>query len=189
VRRNWYIAAILVGIVSIAIAALAMRLSADDEPTTTEWAGSVCSSLTDWRESIVALTDVSGGLSRDVLEEKLDDAQSATDELASELRGLGRPDLEGGAELEAELEATLESLQADYESLKSDAEDALESADSPAGLVQALAGLVPRFQEVLTAAGDAVDELRAADLSADARSELEQAFADAEPCQELRGTG
>jgi hypothetical protein len=189
VRRNWYIAAIVVGIAAIAIAALAMRLTADDEPTTTEWAGSVCSSLTDWRESIVALTDVSGGLSREALEGKFDDAQAATDELVSELRDLERPSLDAGDEVEAELDATVESLRTDYESLRSDAAEALESADSATGLVQALAGLVPRFQELLASARDAVDELRSADLPADARSELEQAFADAEPCQELRGTG
>lgn len=55
-------AAIVIGIVSIALAALAMRLTADDsEPTTTESASSVSSSLADWRESIVAPTDVVDG--------------------------------------------------------------------------------------------------------------------------------
>lgn len=188
-RRNWYIAAIVVGVVSIALAALAMRLSADDEPTTTEWAGSVCASLTDWRESIVALTDVSGELSREALQQKFDDARQATDELVSELRDVGRPDLDAGDEVQQQLESTVDGLESEFESLKSDAESALGSADSPAELVQALAVLVPKFQALLTGASQAANEVQGADVTADARAELEQAFADAEPCQELRGTG
>ena len=54
-RRNWFIAAIGLGIAAIVIAAVAMRLSDDGPPTTEEWAGSVCTSLSDWRESIASL--------------------------------------------------------------------------------------------------------------------------------------
>ena len=188
-RRNWYIAAIVVGIVSIAIAALAMRLTADDsEPTATEWADSVCTSLSDWQTSIAALTDVSDGLSKEALEQKFDDAQDATQQLASELRDLGRPNVEAGDQLEQQLETTVGSLESDYESLKSDAEGALDSADSPAELVQALAALVPQFQSLLAAASQAIDDLQGADIPSDARSELEQAFAEADSCQALRAT-
>lgn len=186
-RRNWLVAAIVVGLVAIAIAALAMRLSADDDSSTTAWADSVCASLGDWRASIVALTDVSGGLDKESLEQKLDDAENATAQLVTELRDLGAPELDGRDELERRLESTVASLEGQYETLKADAEQALESAESPAGLLQALASLAPQFQALLTSASGAVDELRGANLGAEARSELEQAFADAESCQELRG--
>jgi hypothetical protein len=47
VRRNWFIAAIVIGIVSIAVAALVMRLTADASESTspTAWADSVGTSL------------------------------------------------------------------------------------------------------------------------------------------------
>lgn len=185
-RRNWFIAAIVVGVLAIVIAALAMRLTADDDSSTTAWADSVCASLSDWRASIVALTDVSGGLDGDSLQQKLDDAENATAQLVSELRDLEPPELGAGGELEQQLESTVESLESQYEALKSDAEQALGSASSPTDLLQALASLAPQFQALLTSASGAVDDLRSATVGDDARAELEQAFADAESCQELR---
>jgi hypothetical protein len=186
-RRSWFVAAIAVGLAAIVIAAVAMRLTGDDESSTTAWADSVCASLVDWRSSIVALTDVSGGLSKEALEQKLAAAQDATDQMVSELRGLGAPDLESGDELEQQLGSTVESLESRYATLKSDAEQALGSAGTPAELLSALAALAPQFQALLTSASGAVDELRSANLGEDAKSELQQAFADAESCQELRG--
>jgi ABC-type transporter Mla subunit MlaD len=186
-RRNWFVAAIAVGLAAIVIAAAVMRLTADDDSATTAWADSVCASLGDWRASIVALTDVSGGLDEETLEQKLDDAEDATAQLVSELRDLGAPDLEAGDELEQQLESTVESLESKYETLKSDAEQALGAAGTSAELLQALASLAPQFQALLTSASGAVDELRGANLGADAKAELERAFADAESCQELRG--
>ena len=48
-RRNWFIAAIVIGVLAIVIAAVVMRLTEDDPETTAEWADSVCTSLSDWR--------------------------------------------------------------------------------------------------------------------------------------------
>lgn len=185
-RRSWFIAAIVVGVLAIAVAALLMRITADDEPSTTAWADSVCTALSDWRTSIVALTDISSGLDGDSLRQKLDDAEDATAQLVTNLRDLGPPDLEAGDEVEQRLDTVVESLERQYETLKADAEQALGSADSPAGLLQALAALAPQFQALLTSASGAVDDLRSANVAADAKTELEQAFAEAESCQELR---
>ena len=42
VRRNWFIAAIVIGVLAIVVAAVVMRLSDDGPPTTAEWADAVC---------------------------------------------------------------------------------------------------------------------------------------------------
>jgi hypothetical protein len=186
-RRKWFLAALLVALAALAIAVLAMRLTADDESSATAWADSVCASLNEWRTSVVALTDVSGGLDKASLEQKLADAQEATSQLVSELRDLGPPDLEGGDELEQELDTVASSLEGQVEMLTRDAEKALAEATTPAALFQSLATLAPQFQALLTSAADAVDALRGADVAADAKAELEQAFASAESCRELRG--
>jgi type IV secretory pathway VirB10-like protein len=184
--KNWFIAAIVVGVLAIAVAALLMRLTADDESSTTAWADSVCTALSDWRASIVSLTDVSSGLDGDSLRQKLDDAEDATVQLVSDLRDLGPPDVEAGDEVEQQLETVVGDLESQYQALKSDAEQAVSSADSPAALLQALAALAPQFQALLTSASSAVDDLGSANAGADAQADLKQAFAEAESCQELR---
>lgn len=186
-RRGWLVAALLVGVAAIAIAVVAARLAGDDEPSAAAWADSVCASLNEWRASVVALTDVSGGLDKESLEQRLAEAEEATSELVSDLRALGPPNLEGGEELEQELEAVASSLEGQVEMLARDAGEALEEATTPADLFQSLATLAPQFQALLTSAADAVDALASADVAAQAKAGLEQAFASAESCQELRG--
>ena len=116
-RRNWFIAAIGIGIAAIVIAAVAMRLSDDGPPTTEEWAGSVCTSLSDWRESITSLATPSGEpLTADSLRDKLGDASDATSDLVTQLRDLGPPDLESGEELEQQLDASADELESSFDS-------------------------------------------------------------------------
>ena len=78
-RRNWFIAAVVIGIAAIVIAAIAMRLSDDGPQTTEEWAGEVCTSLSDWRDSITSLADVTDAPpTADALRDKLGEAEDAT---------------------------------------------------------------------------------------------------------------
>ena len=137
-RRNWFIAAIGIGIAAIVIAAVAMRLSDDGPPTTEEWAGSVCTSLSDWQESITSLADAGGEpLTADSLRDKLGDASDATSDLVTQLRDLGPPDLESGDELEQQLDASADELESSFESVKASAE---EVAECPCGRVPPAAG-------------------------------------------------
>ena len=187
-RRNWLVAATVVGIVAIVIALLILRLT-DDGPgsvETTAWADAVCTSLSDWRSSITSLADVSGGtLTPDSLGEKLDAAESATSRLITELKELGPPDLEAGEELSLELNAAADRLEADFETLKSGAEDAAKAA-TPRAFLQALAALAPAFQGLLDQIRTTVDDLRNASVAEEAETELQQAFDEAESCRELR---
>lgn len=184
-RRNWLIAAIMIGVVAIVIAAVAMRLSDDGPPSTQEWADEVCTSLGDWRESITSLADVSGEpLTADSLRDRLSEAEDATSDLVSELRDLGRPDLEGGDDLQAELDDATAELESSFDSLKDSAEQA---ADAPAGeFLGELANLASSFAALQTAIGQTVSTLENADVAEESRAELEQAFADSSSCQSLQ---
>jgi len=191
VRRNWLVAAIVIGIAVVVLAAVIARVTEDDSgsPDTSAWASSVCTSLSDWQSSITALADVSGGeLTKESLGEKLDTAETATEQLVTELKDLGPPDLEAGEELKQQLDAAADDLGASYESLKSGAQDALD-ADSPAAFLQALAALAPEFQNLLDQVRSTVTDLENANVVEDAKAELQQAFADAESCQALRNQG
>jgi uncharacterized membrane-anchored protein YhcB (DUF1043 family) len=192
VRRNWFIWAIVVAVVSIAVAALIMRLTADDEssnPTTAAWADSVCTSLATWKSSITSLTDVSSGqLNADTLNQKIDEAQTATQTLVTELKDLGAPDLESGDALKQDLSSSADNLQSSFDSLKESANQASE-ASSPAEFLKGLTALAPQFQQLLGDVSATIDDLQNADIAASAKSELQSAFADAQSCQDLKSNG
>jgi hypothetical protein len=187
VRRNWFIWAIVLGVASIALAALIMRLTANDSsnPSATAWADSVCSDLTTWSSSIQALADVSSGsLNAETLNAKIADAEQATSTLVASLKDLGPPDLESGDALEEELSSAVDEIQSQVEALKQGAEEAAQ-AGSPRDFLSALATLAPQFQTLLGSVQTTIDDLKSSDAAGAARDELQQAFDDAESCQQL----
>lgn len=190
-RRNWFIWAIVVGVASIAIAALIMRLTADDDsnPTTAAWADSVCSSFATWKTSIESLADVSSGsLNADTLQQKIDDAEAATSTLVTELKDLGSPDLEAGDDLQQTLSSSADGIQSSVDTLKEGAAQASE-AGSASEFLQALATLAPQFQALLDQVSATIGDLQDANVAGDAQAELQTAFADADSCQQLQGDG
>ena len=185
-KRNWFIAAVVLGILAIVIAALVMRLTEDDQPSTAEWADSVCTSLADWRGSISALADADGEpLTADTLGDRLDEAESATSDLLAELRDLGPPDLESGDDVEQALDDAAAGLEESFDDVQSAAEDATE-AENQTEFLGALAELADDFAALFAQAGDIVSTLQSASLFEDASDELEQAFAGSESCQSLQ---
>ena len=181
-------AAVVVVIVSIAVVVLVTRLTDDGSSTvsTVDWADSVCTSLSDWRSSITALANLSGGaLTPEAVRENLDEADSATGQLVAELQDLGPPDLEAGAEVEEALDDAASGLQASYQSLQADVQAATD-AGSPAAFLEALAALAPEFQRLVDQIEETTGALQSASLFGESSAELEQAFTDAESCQALR---
>lgn len=190
-RRNWFIWAIVIGVASIAIAALIMRLTADDDsnPTTAAWAESVCSSFATWKTSIESLADVSSGsLNAETLQQKIDDAESATSTLVTDLKDLGSPDLDAGDELQQTLSSSADEISSSVDTLKQGAEQAAD-AGSPTEFLQALAALAPQFQALLEQISAAISGLQDANVADDAKAELQTAFAEADSCQQLQGDG
>jgi hypothetical protein len=186
VRRNWFIAAIVIGVLAIVIAAVVMRLTEDDPESTSEWADSVCTSLSDWRSSIASLADPGDEPpTTETLRERLDQADDATSDLVDELRDLGPPDLETGDEVQQALDSAAAGLAASYAEVQSAAEDAAV-ADDQTELLEALADLADDFAALADQAGDIVATLQSASLFGDASAELEQAFAASDSCQALR---
>jgi len=188
VRRNWFIAAIVIGIVSIVVAALVMRLTEDDngQPSATAWADSVCTSFTTWRSSITAVSDVSGDtLTPESLQQSLADATTATETLVDDLQALGSPDLDSGDALKQQLDSAAAEIESSFGTLKQGAEDAAD-ASSPADFIAALTSLGPQFQALLDTISTTVDDLENANVSADAKAELQQAFESSSSCQQLR---
>ena len=187
-RNPWFIGAVVVGLAAIVIAAVIGRVKDDGGSktlTTAEWADAVCTDLGTWKTSITSLASVSGGtLTKESLRQKLADAQTATDQLVSDLEALGKPDLAAGDQLKQQLDSSAEALNASYESLKTAAQDA-ENAATPAAFVQGLAKLAPQFGALLQQIQTTVSDLRSADVAGSAKSELQQAFDGSAACQSL----
>jgi hypothetical protein len=174
-----------------AIIAVVVLRSNDDEgsPSAASWANSVCSSIDDWRGSITSLADVSSGtLSKDTLRQKLADGRAATDKLVTDLRDLGPPDLAAGDAVKNKLNADADELRSGYDELSSKAQNALDES-SVTGFLSALAALGTPFQNLVNRISTTLDDLRNADVGADARAELPQAFDDADACKKLRSAG
>jgi len=191
VRRNWFIAAIVIGIVSIVVAALVMRLTEDDsgQPSATAWADSVCTSFTTWRSSITAISDAGGdSLTPESLQQSLADATSATATLVDDLRALGPPDLDSGDDLKQQLDSAAGEIESSFGTLKQGAEDAAD-AKSPAEFREALAALAPQFQALLDTTKTTVEDLQSANVGEGAKTELQQAFSNAASCQQLQAEG
>ena len=188
-RRTWFIAAIVVGVVAIVVAAVAMRLSDDHgQPTTEEWANSICTSLAAWGESINSLADVGGQqLTPDLLRDKLGQAEDATAQLADELRAVGRPDTEAGDQLREQLDTSTNELESRFDALK---ESAREATDAPAGeFIQKLGALASDFAALQAAISQTVTTIQDADVGEEARAEVQRAFADAPACRSLQDQG
>jgi hypothetical protein len=186
-RRNWLVVAAFVALAVIVVAVVLARVTEEDSGgvETSEWASSVCSSLSDWRSSLNDLVDVSASeVTPEALQESLDEAGSATEELVSELRDLGPPDLETGDEVEQALDDAAEGLNASYESLSLAVREAVDAA-TPTEFLQAVAGIADDLQALVAQAGETVAALQSASLFGEASAELEQAFAEADSCQEL----
>jgi hypothetical protein len=188
VRRTWVIVGIVVVAVAIVAAVVIVKAtdSSSSSVSTTEWAGDVCTSLSDWRSSIESLATVSGGsLNRDDLRQKLSDAQVATEQLITDLKDIGPPDTESGTQLKQQLQDSADQLQQSYENLKAQAQEALD-ADSATAFLQGLAKLAPDFQNLLNETASTLDTLESSDVAGSSSDEIKQAFDDADSCQALR---
>ena len=186
-RRTWFIAAIVIGIAAIVVAAIAMRLSDDGPQTTEEWAGEVCTSLSDWRDSITSLADPGGAaVTADTLRDELGEAEDATNELVTQLRDLGPPDLEAGNELQQQLDDSATELESRFDALRESAEGVADAP--PSEFLQQLADLASDFAAFQTAISTTVSSLESADVAVESKAELDQAFADAPSCQSLQAT-
>ncbi len=184
-RRNWVIAAVVIGVLAIVAAAVVMRMSEEEPETTQDWADSVCSSFADWRASLSSLADLGDDpLTAETVRDRLAAAREETSDLAEQLRDLGPPDLEAGDDLQRQLDGVTAEFQASFASLEESAEAA---TDAPADeLLDFLSDVAADFATLREELGEAIDTLRNSDFADESRTELEQAFAAAPSCQSLR---
>jgi preprotein translocase subunit SecG len=187
-RRTWLlVAAALVVIAAVVLAVVLVKNSrSESTPSTTEWAGQVCTSLDKWRTSITSLASVSGIPTQDDVRKKLTDAQVATEQLVTDLKNIGPPETTSGTELKQKLEQQGDQLQRSYEKVKTGAQSAVNNASGTADLLQRLAAVLPDFQKLVNEISTTIETLESSNVAGDSVDEVRQGFENAESCKKLR---
>ena len=172
-------------LVPIALAALLVAgcggsSSSSSSPSPQDWADSLCSSITTWSNSVKTAGESlkSGSLSKGDLKNTTSEIKSATNTFADDLKGLGKPDTEGGDKAKSTLDTLSDQLTQDVDSIKKAADDA--SAGS-GGIVKAISSV----SATLTTAGNQVQTAFSSLQQLDTKGELEKAFENSASCKKL----
>ena len=146
-----------------------------------DWANSVCEAFVTWKNSI---TDAGQGIKDNPSEEGIrtagDEIQSATQTLADDLRGLGKPDTESGQQAKDTIDQLATNLDTSLQKIS----DAMDNASGAAGAVTAASTIGTSLVEMGDHVSTAFQQLQ--DL--DAGGELQSAFEQADSCAGLTTT-
>ena len=153
----------------------------DGDDATQQWADDVCTDLNDWltsvRATVEGVTAKGLGITQADIEAAVDDAKTATNQLASDLRALGTPDGEAVEQAKAELEQLADDVEEQVDNVE-------QAAASDAGPVQLAQTVGAAVSASVTAARSTFETIQ----SLDAEDELKSAFEDSEDCDTLRET-
>jgi hypothetical protein len=167
-------------VVAALLLAVAAGCGGDDEnDATQQWASSVCTDLNDWVTSIQStvkeLTDKGLSMQKSDVQAAVDDAQTATDDLVSELKNLDVPDDSAAQEAKGELEQLGNEVQEQVDNVK-------EASASNTGAVQLAQTVASAVSASAAEAKSTFETIQ----SLDAGEDVKQAFEDAESCDTLR---
>ncbi len=167
------------------IALVAAGCGGDDNsvPSSTQWAGDVCTAVNTWRSDISsAASSLTSNPTRAGLEQAAEDARSTTETLADTLKGLGSPDTKAGEQARSAVDTLSTDLQSDVDTIQKAVDDA-SGVQGLLGAVSAVSAAVANISQQLSATMDELGSLR------DVDDQLRQSFADADSCDGLLPAG
>ena len=141
-RRHWRRARsrsiVVCCVIAIAVGSVAAGCGSKKQPvSTTDWANGVCSAITTWTSSVKSAADSlkGGNLSKSSLQSAAHKAESATETLQSDLKGLGQPDTQAGQQAKSLIDQLSSDLKTGTDSIKT----AVNGASGASGVVSAAA--------------------------------------------------
>ncbi len=149
----------------------------DDADPTAAWASGFCTAVTDWTDALQDVTSQftdASNLSQDGLQSAADDVKSATQDLVDEVRDLGRPETQGGEQIESALGTLSTSLETETTKIQ-------ETAQGVSGLTD-LPGAISTITASLTAMGSAFSSALQTVENSDVDGELQSALEDSPEC-------
>jgi methyl-accepting chemotaxis protein len=155
----------------------------DGGSSTTDWANGVCEAISAWGDSVTKTGEElrSGATKADDLRDAVDDIQKATETFVDDLRKLGKPDTEAGEKVQESLEQLADNVDENVSKMQ----DAVKDVEGVNGLVAAATAV----SATLSTMGQQLSSTFAELEQADVEGELDQAFRDADACDELRSEG
>jgi hypothetical protein len=170
--------AILIGLLAVSIAT-GCGGDGGSGSSATEWADDVCSSIATWTGSISSAADTlrEGNLTEEKLRSAVDDVKTATNDFADDVQALGPPDTDAGEQAQESLETLADDLEANTEKI----DKALEDASGPGETLDALTVVTGALSTMGSRLSSTFTELE----RLDAGGELEDAFREADSCDEL----
>ena len=146
-----------------------------------DWADSVCAAFASWNSSISeAGQGIRDNPTEDGIKTAGDEIRSATETLADDLRGLGRPDTPSGQEAKDAVDQLATSLDTSLQEIT----DAMDNASGTSGTVAA----ATTIGTTLVAMGNQVSSAFQQLEQIDAQGALEDAFQQADSCAGLTTT-
>jgi hypothetical protein len=177
------LAAILV--LSAALAILAAGCGGDASAEE-EWAGDICTTVSDWQDQVEQSSDdvreavrSPGAGTLDAIDTEVREIIDATDNLGDDLRELEPPDTEAGDQAKQELETLAVQLEATATNMKETFDNLPEDAGIRE-LADALEPLIPTIQSLVASASNTFDAVK------ETGSELKEGFDNADSCEEFR---
>jgi hypothetical protein len=146
-----------------------------------DWANSVCEAFVAWNNSI---TDAGQGIRDNPSEEGIRTAgeqiQSATQTLADDLRGLGKPDTESGQQAKDTIDQLATNLDTSLQKIN----EAMDNASGTTGAVTAASTIGTSLVEMADHVSTSFQQLQ----EIDAQGELQSAFEQGDSCAGLTTT-
>ena len=151
-----------------------------------EWAGDVCSSLSEWQDQLEqSATDIReqirspGANTLAAIESEIQESVDATKTLADDLQSLEAPDTLGADEAKQQLDALGTQLESTVDNVKQTIDGLPENA-SLTEVAEALSPLLPQLQNLATSASNTLT------LVQESSSELKTGFEQADACERYR---
>ena len=177
----------VVVVASLALIAAGCGSSGGSSGTTTKasatetWASGVCTSITTWQAALKsAAGSVKSNPTKNGLQTAGDDAKAATQTLASDLKGLGKPDTQAGQQAKRSLDQLSTTLQQSVATIES----TVKGASGISGALTAATTLTGTLATMETQVKTTFTNLQ----GLGAKGELKTAFANSSACNTLKSS-
>jgi hypothetical protein len=165
-----------------ALALLAAGCGKSKPESPSEWASGFCSSVTTWKDSVQSAVSPikSGNISKDSIQTAYNDFKSATDSFVKDVKNLGKPNTQVGAQAQQDVDQLTTQINTDAQTIKSD-------VGNVSSVASALT-VVPSVTSTLSSMSNEV-KLTFHDLQMlDAGGELTTAFQNSSSCKTLKAS-
>jgi hypothetical protein len=147
-----------------------------------DWANGFCTAFKDWA---AALTPIGQSLqntpTKENLQSSVDTIKSANAALADDLKGLDKPDVEGGGQAKDVVDTLADQVKSDSDKIAS----SLDNLSTTSDLVAAASAVTTTLLTLQNQVKDALSQLKT--ISANAHDSLKNALTSATACQTVNG--